>query len=115
MSAPADLLAELQADLNHGGITLPTFQKTLNYYLAIQAKVEAEAKKGHPAASQIAGTMGKTVANTAITRAPSAIPVVGPLVGAVASESAEAFVDWLRNFLTKPDMDLYFDPTKRLD
>ena len=113
--SPVDVLAEWEADLNHDGITLPTFQKTLNHYRAIQAKVEAEAKKGHQAASQIAGAMGKTVAKTAITMAASAIPVVGPLVGAVGGESVEAFVDWLRGFLTKPDMDLYLDPAKRLD
>ena len=47
--------------------------------------------------------------------AASAIPVVGPLVGAAGGESAEALIDWLRGFLTKPDMELYLDPTKRLD
>src|SRR5712691_9170678 len=113
--SPVDVLAEWEADLNHDGISLPTFKKTLNHYRAIQAKVEAETKKGHQAASQIAGTMGKTVAKTAISMAASAIPIVGPLVGAVGGESAEAFVDWLRGFLTKPDMDLYLDPAKRLD
>jgi hypothetical protein len=106
--SPVDVLTEWEADLNHDGITLPTFQKMLNHYRAIQAKVEAETKKGHQAASQIAGTMGKTVAKTAITMAASAIPIVGPLVGAVGGESAEAFVDWLRGFLSKPDMDLYW-------
>ncbi len=113
--SPVDVLAEWVADLNHDGVTLPTFQKMLNHYRAIQAKVEAEAEKGHQAASQIAGTMGKTVTKTAINMAASAIPVVGPLVGAVGSESTEAFIDWLRGFLTKHDMDLYLDPAKRLD
>ncbi len=78
-----DVLAEWETDLSHDGIALLTFQKTLNHYRAIQAKVEAEANKGPHAASQIAGTMGKTVAKTAINMAASAIPVVGPLVGAV--------------------------------
>jgi tetratricopeptide (TPR) repeat protein len=113
--SPVDVLAEWGADLNHDGITLPTFQKTLNHYRAIQAKVEAETKKSHQAASQIAGTMGKTVAKTAISMAASAIPVVGPFVGAVGGQSAEAFIDWLHGFLTKPDLDLYLDPAKRLD
>jgi tetratricopeptide (TPR) repeat protein len=113
--SPVDVLAEWEADLNHDGITLPTFQKTLNHYRAIQARVEAETKKDHQEASQIAGTMGKTVAKTAISMAASAIPIVGPLIGAVGGESAEAFIDWLRGFLTKPDMDLYLDPAKRLD
>ena len=43
--SPVDVLAEWEADLNHDSITLPTFQKTLNHYRAIQAKVEAETKR----------------------------------------------------------------------
>src|SRR6266567_144251 len=113
--SPVDVLAEWEAALDHDGISLPTFHKTLNHYRAIQARVEAETKKGHQAAYQVAGTMGKTVAKTAISMAASSIPVVGALVGAVGGESAEAFVDWLRSFLTKPDMDLYLDPAKRLE
>ena len=54
-----DVLAKWEADLNQDGITLPTFQKTLNHYRAIRAKVEAEWEKGQQAASQLAGTIGK--------------------------------------------------------
>jgi predicted ATP-dependent serine protease len=36
-----DVLAEWEGDLNRDGITLPTFQMTLNHYRAIQAKKEA--------------------------------------------------------------------------
>jgi hypothetical protein len=114
-SSSVDVLAKWEADLKRDGITLPSFQKTLNRYRAVQAKVEAEAKKGHQGASLVADKMGKTVAKTAINMAASAIPIVGPLVGAVGSESAEAFIDWLRSFLTKPDVDLYLDPTMRLE
>ncbi len=113
--SPVDVLVDWADDLNHDGVTLPAFQKTLTHYRAIQAKVEDEANKGQQAKSEIAGTMGKTVAKTAISMAASAIPIVGPLVGAVAGESAEAFIDWLRGFLSKPDMELYLDPAKRLD
>ena len=113
--SPVDMLANWAEDLSHNGITLPTFQKTLNHYRAIQAKIEDELKKGYQVRSQIAGTLGKTAAKTAINMAASAIPIVGPLVGSLGSESAEAFVDWLRSFLSKPDIELYLDPTKRLD
>ncbi len=113
--SPVDVLAGWADDLNHDGVTLSAFQKTLNTYRAIQAKVEDEATKGQQAKSQVAGTLGKTAAKTAISMAASAIPIVGPLVGAVAGESAEAFIDWLRSFLSKPDMELYLDPAKRLD
>ena len=113
--SPVDVLADWASDLSHTGIALPVFQKTLTHYRAIQAKVEDESKKSHQAKSEIAGTLGKTVAKTAINMAASAIPIVGPVVGAVGGSSAEAFIDWLRGFLTKPDMELYLDPAKRLD
>jgi tetratricopeptide (TPR) repeat protein len=113
--SPVDVLADWEADLNHDGVSLPTFHKTLTHYRAIQAKVEDEVKKRQQTKSQIVGTLSKTAAKTAISMAASAIPIIGPLVGAVGGESAEAFIDWLRGFLTKPDMDLYLDPAKRLD
>ena len=115
--SPVDVLADWEADLNHDGITLPTFHKTLTYYRAIQAKVEDEAQRGQQAKSQIAGSLSKTAAKTAISIAASAIPIpfIGPLVSAVGGESAEAFIDWLRSLLSKPDMELYLDPAKQLD
>src|SRR5712692_3425220 len=113
--SPVDVLADWADDLSHADIALPVFQKTLTHYRAIQAKVEDESKKGHQAKSEIAGTLGKTAAKTAINLAASAIPILGPVVGAVGGSSAEAFIDWLHGFLTKPDMELYLDPAKRLD
>lgn len=113
--SPVDVLAGWSDDLSHDSITLPVLQKTLDHYRAIQTKVEAEAKKAHQATSQLASNLGKTAAKAAIGMAASAIPIVGPLVGAVGGASAEAFVDWLQSFLSKPDMQLYLDPVKRLD
>lgn len=113
-SSPIDILVEWESDLNHDGIPLPTFEKTLNHYRAIQAKVEAKAKKDGEVASQITGTISKTIAKMAITMAASAIPLVGPAVGAVGGESAEAIVNWLRGFLTRPELDIYLDPAERL-
>jgi tetratricopeptide (TPR) repeat protein len=110
-----DVLADWAEELNHDGITLPTFQKTLTHYRTIQAKVEDEATEGQQAKSQIAGTLGKIAAKTVISLATSADPTISPLVGSLGSESAEAFVDWLQSFLSKPDMELYLDPAKRLD
>jgi tetratricopeptide (TPR) repeat protein len=42
------------------------------------------------------------------------IPGIGPLVGKLGGMGAEALVDWLRGFLTKPDIDLLLDPAKKL-
>jgi ATP/maltotriose-dependent transcriptional regulator MalT len=107
--SPVDVLAKWADDLSHDDVALPVFQRTLTHFRTIQAKVEAEA-----ASSQLASHLGKAAAQTVIGLATSAIPIVGPLVGAVASTSAEAFVDWLHSFLTKPDLELYLDPVKRL-
>lgn len=114
-ASPVDVLADWAEDLSHGGVPLSTFQKTLGLYRAIQARVEVEAKKSHSPQSQLAGELGKTTVSTAISMAASAIPIIGPLVGALGGKSAEAFIDWLRGFLSKPDMDFYLDPAKRLD
>ena len=108
--SPVDMLADWADDLSDDGVTLSTFQSTLTHYRALQAKVETEAKK----ASQAAEKLGKAAAKTAVEMAASAIPVVGPLASALGGAGAEAFVDWLRGFLSKPDLELYLDPTKRL-
>jgi tetratricopeptide (TPR) repeat protein len=108
--SPADVLGGWADDLSRKGISLSAFQKTLNHYRAIQTKVEAEAK-----GSQLARELSKTAAKTAIDMAASAIPIVGPLIGVVGGQSADAFIDWLHSFLSKPDMNLYLDPVKRLN
>src|SRR6266567_6248252 len=113
--SPVDVLADWAQHLNREGSTLPVFQKTLTHYRAIQAKVEAEVEKASQAKSQLAGTLGKTAAKTAIGVAAGFIPIFGPLVSAVGGESADAFADWLRGFLSKPDVELYLDPATRLD
>jgi len=107
--SPVDVLAKWAEDLSHDDVSLPVFQRTLTHFRAIQAKVETEA-----VSSQLASQLGKAAAQTVIGLASSAIPIVGPLVGAVASTSAEAFIDWLHSFLSKPDLELYLDPVKRL-
>jgi tetratricopeptide (TPR) repeat protein len=108
--SPVDVLTDWASDLSDDGVTLSTFQSTLAHYRALQAKVETEAKK----AGQVAEKLGKAAAKTAVEMAASAIPVVGPLASALGGAGAEAFVDWLRGFLSKPDLELYLDPTKRL-
>lgn len=113
--SPVNVLADWTYDLSRDGVTLPAFEKTLTHYRSLQAQVEAEAKKVSQTKSQLASTLGKAAAKTAIGMAASAIPVFGPMVSAFGGEGAEAFVDWLRGFLSKPDMELYFDPATRLD
>ncbi|NIO71189.1 MAG: tetratricopeptide repeat protein [Anaerolineae bacterium] len=108
--SPVDVLADWANDLSDYGVKLSTFQDTLTHYRALQAKVEAKAKE----AGQAVEKLGKAAAKTAVEMAASAIPVVGPLATALGSAGAEAFMDWLRGFLSKPDLELYLDPSKRL-
>src|SRR5689334_15624263 len=80
--SPVDVLAGWAQHLNREGVTLPVFQRTLTHYRAIQGKIEAEVEKASQAKSQLAGTMGKAAAKTAIGMAASFIPIFGPIVSA---------------------------------
>jgi tetratricopeptide (TPR) repeat protein len=102
-----DVLRDWVDDLKADGVALPTFAKTFEHYRAIQAKVENEAGK-------IAGQAVKGAAKTMIETAASTIPGIGPLIGKLGGMGAEALVDWLHGFLTKPDIDLLLDPAKKL-
>jgi tetratricopeptide (TPR) repeat protein len=102
-----DVLTRWVDDLKADGIVLPDFTKTFQQYRAIQAKVESEATK-------MAEKLSKGAAKTVIETAASTIPGIGPLVGKLGKMGAEALVDWLRGFLTKPDIDLLLDPAKKL-
>lgn len=112
--SPAVLLADWAEDLSKDRVSLPHFQDTLNRYRELQVKVEEEAKKSRDMMSQAAGELGKAVAKGAVEMAASMIPVVGPLAAALGGAGTEAFIDWLRGFLSKPDFELYLDPTERL-
>ncbi|MGB9763675.1 MAG: hypothetical protein ACPLW7_06810, partial [Minisyncoccia bacterium] len=119
-----DVLTRWADDLKADGIALPTFGKTFEQYRAIQAKVEAQAKKAGARAADIAGkAASKTAeaAGSALIGAAigSVIPGVGTAVGGalggvLGGMGAEALVDWLRGFLKQPDIDLLLDPAKKL-
>jgi tetratricopeptide (TPR) repeat protein len=102
-----EVLTRWADDLKADGVRLPEFDKTFQQYRAIQAKVENEATK-------VAGKLAKTAAATVVETVASTIPGIGPLLGKLGGMGAEALVDWLRGFLTKPDIDLLLDPAKKL-
>lgn len=103
-----DVLSDWAADLTKDGVALPTFTKTVERYRAIQAKVEQQA--GQQAIEKFGKAAVKTMAETAA----STIPGLGPVVGRLAGVGAEALVDWLHGFLTKPDIDLLLDPAQAM-
>jgi len=102
-----EVLTRWADDLRADGVRLPEFDKTLQQYRAIQAKVENEATK-------LAGKLAKSAAATVVETVASTIPGIGPLLGKLGGMGVEALVDWLRGFLTKPDIDLLLDPAKKL-
>lgn len=120
-----DVLARWSEDLKAGNLKLPTFSKTFEYYRAIQAKVDEQVKKA--AGGRVAEIAGKAASKTAETAGGalagaligSVIPGVGTAIGGalggvLGEMGAETLVDWLRGFLTQPDIDLLLDPTKKL-
>ena len=101
-----EVLQGFARDLNQDNITLSNLEQTLKQYHAIQAQVEREEVK----LSKVA----KGGARVAVEVAAGYIPVVGPVVAAVGGMGAEAFIDWVRGFLSKPELDLYLDPSTKL-
>ena len=119
-----DVITRWTEDFKENGIKFLALSKTLESYRAIEAKVEDQVKKSQnkvadiasKAASKTAETAGGALLGAAIG---SVIPGVGTAIGGalggvVSGMGAEALVDWLRGFLTKPDIDLLLDPAKKL-
>ena len=106
-------------DLKADGVHFPKFDATFEYYRAIQAKVDTEAQKTRGKIADLAGKAAGKTAETAAAAAAGAalgsiIPGIGTIAGAIGGMGAEALVDWMRGFLTKPDIDLLLDPTSKL-
>lgn len=108
-----DVLSNWSSDLKSDGVTLNNFQKTLVHYKAIQAKLEDEAKKAQEARKKAAEKIGKAVVKAVVGTAINLIPGM-PIVTALGGVGADALMDWLSGFLSKPDIELLFDPAKTL-
>ena len=100
-----DVITRWMEDLKEDGVKFSSLTKTLESYRAIQAKVDTEVKKANE-------QLGNIATKTLVT-AVSMIPGVGP-IGGMIGIGAEALTDWLRGFLSKPDIDLLLDPAKKL-
>lgn len=119
-----DVTMHWAEDLKKDSIKLSALSKTLDAYRAIQAKVADQAKKSQNRVADIASKVTSKTAETAgstllgaaigsIVPGPGTV-IGGTLGGLVSGMSAEALTDWLRGFLSKPDIDLLLDPAKRL-
>jgi len=108
--SPVAVLANWASDLREDHLACPTFQPTLTQYYAVQAKVESQAREADLSMVKAAAKLGQV----AVEIGASTIPAVGPVAGAFAEAGAGALVDWLRGFLSRPEVDLYRDPVPRL-
>lgn len=119
-----DVIMRWTDDLKAEGVKFAALSKTLETYRAIQAKVEDQVKKSQnkvvdiasKAASKTAEAAGGALLGAAIG---SIIPGIGTAIGGalggvVSGMGAEALTDWLRGFLSKPDIDLLLNPAKKL-
>lgn len=114
ITSPADILVTWANDLKDDGVKFSNFLSTLSQYYALQTKVYAEAQKTEKTLTKAAGNLGKTATKTVVEMATSAIPIIGPFAAPVAGMSTEVVIDWLRGFLSKPDLEFYLNPTKKL-
>jgi len=122
-----DVITRWMDDLKEDGVKFSSLIKTIEAYRTIQAKVDDQTKKTQNAGGRMADIASKAASKTAETAGGallgaaigSVIPGVGTAIGGalggvVSGMGAEALTDWLRGFLTKPDIDLLLDPAKRL-
>ena len=122
-----DVITHWKEDLEAEGVKFASLNKTLKHYRATQAKVDENAKKTLGNSNRIADIAGKAASKTAEAAGGvllgavigSTFPVLGTAIGGalggvVSGMGTEALIDWLRGFLTKPDIELFLDPTKRL-
>lgn len=116
-----EILEHWAVELQVSNIKLPRFHKTHNAYRTIQARVGEEASKAR--ADRLVSLASKTVETAAGTAVSVALDSIFPGLGMVAGATIGSVIggigtgrltDWLREFLTKPDIDLLLDPTKRL-
>jgi tetratricopeptide (TPR) repeat protein len=113
--SPASILADWADGLKAYGINLPTFEKSLKQYRALQNKVAAEAEKLNREKGKAPEAMGKIAFRTATGVAASMVPVVGPLVKAAGDVGTELLMEKLRGVLPRSDLEFFLDPTHQLN
>lgn len=122
-----DLLRLWMEDLKEDGIKFVSLGKSLEKYRVVQVKVIEQLQKtqdmrkrlfdfASKSASKTGEAAGGAIVGAAIG---SIIPGIGTTIGGtlggvLGGMGVEALVDWLRFFLSKPDIDFLLDPSKKL-
>ncbi len=112
--SPASILADWAGGLNADNISLPTFEKTLKQYRALQNKIDAEAQKAAQGGKAPEAT-GKIALKAAAGVVASAVPIVGPLIKAAGDVGTDLLMERLRGTMPRSDLELYLDPTHQLN
>jgi tetratricopeptide (TPR) repeat protein len=108
-----DMLAVWADGLRNFGLALPGFTKTFKNYRIIQTNIEEQAKRDQGNQKIAVGHFGRANAtNTADNT--STFTSTRPITSMLGGVGTEAFVDWLSNFLNRPDIDLLLNPGKDL-
>ncbi len=106
-----DVLGTWASELTTNNIILPTLQKTLAYYRALESKVEISVQEMPRTAKMSKDALGSIVrATTSLIP----IPIINSLAGDLGAASVEAIAKRLQSSLSKPDLEFYLDPTARV-
>ncbi len=103
VKSAVDVLADWADDLKADAINLPAFKKAMDYYRAVEVKADDYLRK-------LAQDSGGKAIKTVIDTATSLLPGVGSVLGKLGG----AGIDLLIGYLSKPDVDLLRDPTRKL-
>lgn len=111
VKSSVDVLRSWASDLASVNISLPTLHNTLIHYHALERKVEASVNEMSRAAR-----IGKNTAGSIVRATTSLIPIpiVNSLVGDLGTSAVEAITNHLHGAFSRPDLELYLDPTERL-
>ena len=119
-----DIISNWADDLKADGIKLSAFVKSIKRYRSVQAKINEQASKG--TRGKVSEALGKVASKSAEATAsviagaavgfvlPGISTVAGSIGGIVGGMGAEALVEWLRGFLSKPEIELILDPARKL-
>lgn len=122
-----EVLAQWSSDLKDDKVSLRTFSKGYEHYRELQAKVDEQVQKAKATRDKALDVASKAASKTAEAAGGAAlgaaigslIPGIGTVVGSalggiLGGLGTETLIEWLREFLTKSDVDFLLEPTKIL-
>jgi hypothetical protein len=115
-----DLLAAWASALELAEVRAPLFRRRFEKYQTITQKVLYQAqqerqKEANARWSRAAEGVASAASQVAASAASGAmVPGLGPFLGAAVGAGSEYFLEWLRGFLSREDVELYVEPAEKL-